>query len=82
MSQTQINVKIDSVLKLESENILNNLGLNISEAMRIFLKKIVSERGLPFDLKLKDDYYPNKTTIEAIMSEDYEEVKDLNDLWK
>ncbi|MEA1918651.1 MAG: type II toxin-antitoxin system RelB/DinJ family antitoxin, partial [Campylobacterota bacterium] len=31
---------------------LNELGLNTSQAITIFLKKVVSEHGIPFELKV------------------------------
>ena len=76
----QINVNIDNDLKKQSEKILNELGLTISEATRIFFKKVVNENGIPFDLKV--DYQPNEETKKALMCGEYEEVKDINDLWK
>ena len=37
------------------------MGLNISVAINLFLKKCINENGMPFDLKI-----PNKKTIEAM----------------
>lgn len=85
---TQINVNIDNNLKVSSENIFNELGLSVSDAIRIFLKKVVSENGIPFDLKIKkekeitwDDL--NEETKKAIMSNEKGElVEDIDDIWK
>jgi len=43
------------------ETIFKALGLNMSVAMNLFLKKCINENGIPFDLKL-----PNNETIEAL----------------
>ena len=52
--------KIQTSLRLEEENfktakeILQSLGLNFSEAVNIFVAKVVQERGLPFEVKLPE----------------------------
>ena len=52
--QTFIQVRIDSSLKQNATDILNELGMDMPNAIRMFLKRIVIERGLPFDVKLPD----------------------------
>jgi len=46
-----INVNVPSDVKEESTQILNNLGLNMSTAINIFLKQVIFERGIPFEIK-------------------------------
>lgn len=48
-------------LKKETERILDQLGLNTTEAIRIFFKQVKLQRGLPFEMKI-----PNETTHQAI----------------
>lgn len=50
--QTFIQVRIDSRLKKEATDILNELGMDMPNAIRMFLRRIVLERGIPFDTKL------------------------------
>lgn len=50
--QTFIQVRIDSSLKQSATDILSELGIDMPNAIRMFLKRIVIERGLPFDAKL------------------------------
>ncbi|MEA3315224.1 MAG: type II toxin-antitoxin system RelB/DinJ family antitoxin [Campylobacterota bacterium] len=47
-----VRARVDDTLKLEAENILKELGLNTSQAINIFLKKVVAVQGIPFDMKL------------------------------
>lgn len=47
-----ITVRIDESLKKESSEIFDQLGMDMTTAIRIFLKKSVMNRGLPFELKL------------------------------
>jgi addiction module RelB/DinJ family antitoxin len=50
--QTFIQVRIDNTLKQSATDILSELGMDMPNAIRMFLKRIVIERGLPFDVKL------------------------------
>ena len=56
-----INIRVNDEVKKEAESIFKSLGLNMSVAMNLFLKKCISENGIPFDLKL-----PNNETMEAL----------------
>lgn len=46
-----INLRIDPKIKDQAEIIYDELGLTLADAINIFLKKSISEGGLPFDLK-------------------------------
>ena len=50
-----INIRVNDEVKKEAETIFKSLGLNMSVAMNLFLKKCINENGMPFDLKI-----PNK----------------------
>ena len=52
-----INIRVNDEVKKEAETIFKALGLNMSVAMNLFLKKCINENGIPFDLKV-----PNKET--------------------
>ena len=56
-----INICVNDEVKKEAETIFKSLGLNMSVAMNLFIKKCINENGIPFDLKL-----PNNETIEAL----------------
>jgi len=47
-----VRARVDETLKFEAENILHELGLNTSQAINIFLKKVVADHGIPFELKI------------------------------
>ena len=59
--ETEIRTRVTADLKTEAAEILNNCGLNVSEAVRLFLTQVVTHRGLPFEVKM-----PNATTIAAM----------------
>ena len=50
-----VRARVDAILKAEVEEILDEIGLTMSQAIVIFLKAIQREKGLPFELKLEGD---------------------------
>lgn len=56
-----VRARMEPELKQETERILDQLGLNTTEAIRIFFKQVNLQRGLPFEIKI-----PNETTDKAI----------------
>ena len=61
--EVNFNVKVEKEVKEKSEEIFNELGLDMNTTINIFLNKTIYENGITFDLKLDT---PNQTTIEAI----------------
>jgi len=55
LKETYVRARVDDRLKRESEEILDALGLSTTEAIRIFLHQVRLHKGLPFDLRLKED---------------------------
>lgn len=48
-----VRARVDRRLKRDSENILRQLGLSQTEAIRMFFTQIVRRRGLPFQVVLE-----------------------------
>lgn len=44
--------RVEPELKEQAEIVLDQLGIPMSNAIGIFLKQVVLQRGLPFDVKL------------------------------
>ena len=52
MAQTSlIQVRVDESFKKDVDNLLADLGLDTPTAIRIFLKQVLMQKGLPFDVK-------------------------------
>ena len=49
---TNLYVRIEPELKEQAELVLGQLGIPLSNAVNIFLKQVVMQRGIPFDVKL------------------------------
>jgi len=56
-----VKTRVDISLKKDFENILKEIGLNSSQALKLFMKRVVMEKGIPFELKI-----PNSITLQAI----------------
>ena len=49
-----LQVRVDEELKNRATILFNELGIDLSTAIRMFLKKAVSIGGMPFDMKLDE----------------------------
>lgn len=55
MAIKNIQLRLDEGLKKKAERVLEDLGLDMPTALRLFLKKIVKTRAIPFRISLDDD---------------------------
>lgn len=56
-----INARVEPKLKKSAEAVLDKIGLSTTDAVTMFLKQIVAQKGLPFPAKV-----PNRETIRAL----------------
>ena len=63
MATTNLNIRTDKAIKDQAEEIFNELGLNMTTAVNMFLRTAIREHGIPFELKLD---VPNETTAATI----------------
>lgn len=80
MLTSEIRSRIEPELKDEAQDVLSRVGLNISDAIRLFLRQVVVVKGLPFEIRET----PNATTQAAILEARqvrarYDASKDLLD---
>lgn len=47
---TTIQIRIDERTKRDSSMILENLGLDLSSAIKVYLKQVIATNGIPFPL--------------------------------
>lgn len=63
VKSTNLNIRIDKAVKDQAELVFNELGMNMTTAVNIFLKTAIRENGIPFELTLN---VPNAETKAAI----------------
>ena len=56
-----VTARVDENVKKEAETLFKKMGINMSTAMNLFLKKCILEQGIPFELKV-----PNGETLKAM----------------
>ena len=60
-----VTARVDENVKKEAETLFKKMGLNMSTAMNLFLKKCILEQGIPFELKVT-----NRETLKAMQETD------------
>jgi len=53
--KVQTSLRIDKNSLADAKEILNEVGMNFSEAVNIFTKMIVKHKGLPFEVKIPNN---------------------------
>lgn len=65
MSSTMVHVRIDETIKQQASETLQAMGLSLSDAVRVFLTRVVADKQIPFDLRA-----PNSDTLAAMKEAD------------
>ena len=63
MAKVSTNINLDPTLKKNAQELLRDLGMDLTTAITIFLRQTVREQGIPFEIKRE---IPNAHTIEAL----------------
>lgn len=50
-----VTARVDENVKKEAETLFKKMGLSMSTAMNLFLKKCILEQGIPFELKIPNE---------------------------
>jgi len=58
---TMVHVRVDNEVKEQATEALAAMGLSVSDAVRLFLKRVVAEQAMPIELKV-----PNAETQAAM----------------
>lgn len=59
----QISLRVDDDVKRGAERTLNEIGLSMSTAINVFLKKVARENRIPFELSA-DPFYSQENITE------------------
>jgi DNA-damage-inducible protein J len=51
MANVTTSIRMDAETKKAASELLNDLGLDLSSAVNIFLKQVIIQGGLPFEVK-------------------------------
>jgi len=56
MKTTNYNVRLNPEIKSKAENIFSMCGLNLSQAVNLFLHRAIMVHGLPFEVKAEPEF--------------------------
>ena len=54
---SNLNIKIDRELKAQADKLFNDMGMNLTTAVNVFVRQAVLERAIPFKI-----YRPSSVT--------------------
>lgn len=77
MAKVATSISIEADVKEKAVSLLNELGLDLSTAIGMFLRQTIRENGIPFDVSLNT---PNATTASAL--NEFEEMRRNPDMYK
>ena len=78
--KTQTTIRVDEEADRKAKKILDDIGLTYSQAINVFNKMIVLNKGIPFDVKL-----PTKETeiaLNELAKKQGKTFKNTDDLFK
>jgi DNA-damage-inducible protein J len=47
---SRINLRVDTELKHDAEDVFAKIGLNMSDGINVYLRRVVADQGIPFSL--------------------------------
>lgn len=62
MSQGNLTIKLDNETKREFNRFCEEIGINMTTALNMFIKKVIREQKIPFEISL------NKPNLETLMA--------------
>lgn len=68
----RVQIRLDTNLKQQAEKVLGELGMDLTTAIRVFLKQVVIQNGLPFGMMGLDgleDTCTNQVTRQLLVGE-------------
>jgi DNA-damage-inducible protein J len=74
-AQEVVRARIDSELKKQATAVLAEMGLSVSDAIRLLLVRVAAERALPFDVRT-----PNHETHSAMLAAQRGDVARSNNI--
>ena len=76
MKNAMIRARVSEELKSQAEAIMEEVGINPTQAITMFYKQLVFHKGLPFEVKI-----PNQVTLAAMESDDLIEYSSTEEMF-
>ena len=81
MATSTVQVRVDDDLKARATAIYDELGMDLSTAVRLFLKRSVMVNGVPFSMVLPKEHSAAKEAVKALFDSSSQAEEDgLSDM--
>ena len=78
MNSVNVTIRVDKDVKKQAEVLFNDLGLNLSSAINMFLHEAVAEQAIPFKPSKKQEMkYASRSELMKTAEEAYNEHSKL-----
>ena len=62
----QVNIRIDDDLKVRADGLFEELGLNMSTAINMFICQTLRQGGIPFEITTRTDPFYNEENLKVV----------------
>ncbi len=80
-TDTTVRARIDERVKKQAAEVLDDMGLSVSDAIRMMLKRVAAEKALPFEVKVPNAV-TSRTLRKANRGEDLVRSKNAGELYR
>ena len=78
MNNTNITIRVDKDVKKQAEVLFNDLGLNLSSAINMFLRQAIADQAIPFKpVKKQAMKHASRSELMKAAEEAYNEHSNL-----
>lgn len=81
MNGTTIQVRLDKRTKDQAQKVFKMLDISMSEAIKLFLRQVALQRGIPFEIKIPNTL-TDKTLRESEKGIDLHKVTSVDQLFE
>ena len=71
----QVNIRLDDNLKEKADSLFEELGLNMTTAVNMFVRQVVRQGGIPFEITTRMDPFYSDSNMRVLK----QSIKDADD---
>ena len=60
---TNLNIRIDRDLKIQADRLFNDMGMNLTTAVNVFVRQAILDRAIPFMIHRGSETAKTKTSV-------------------
>ena len=71
----EVNIRLDDNLKEKADSLFEELGLNMATAVNMFVRQVVRQGGIPFEITTRIDPFYSESNMRVLR----QSIKDADD---